>query len=398
MTATATPPTITMIGTSDLVSFQNIRAADRDITELAASLTRVGVLEPLIVAPDQIDQTPNSTSVHAQRWVVVAGNRRLAAAKKAKIAAVPCIIRTDLGSDLRIIETQLAENLQRDPLTLKEETIAFQKLELAGMTATDIGKVAGRKKTQVDARLKLLDLPETTRGKVWDGQITLDEADVLASFANDPEAVAWLEKYVGTSSFAWRQKSWKYEKETRAKAALVKAEKDAEKTKQREAAKAAKAAGKPLPKPAAPKKDKWQIDQEKAAARRQVVEEAAATAAEIRLPWIRDVIQTEAKAKVILPKRIRGIINMALNTDECDADLWAWLGLPQDDTLFAEHLTDAQALLMLAAMHSDATEDFPRAWDWSRDDRGPALMNALVTYLDYPISPEEQALANGDVS
>jgi ParB/RepB/Spo0J family partition protein len=411
MTATATPPTITMIQTSDLESFQNIRAADRDITELAASLTRVGVLEPLIVAPDQIDQTPNSTSVHAQRWVVIAGNRRLAAAKKAKIAAVPCIIRTDIGSDLRIIETQLAENLQRDPLTLKEETIAFQKLELAGMTATDIGKVAGRKKTQVDARLKLLDLPETTRGKVWDGQITLDEADVLASFADDPEAVAWLEKYVGTPSFAWQKNNWKYEKERRAKAAKEKQAQAAEKARVKAETDAAKKAGTPIPKPKTePKQAKqpWQIEQEQRKAREAAMQPVIEASYETRFPWIRDRVQVTAASTIKVDPLQRGLLRAAaetlLNTTifdfDPDGDARAWLGLNVEgkDTDITT-LTDGQLLVLVALASSLVHDPLNEAWAWrDQNAHGPMVTRQLVQYLDYPISPEEQALANGDVS
>jgi ParB/RepB/Spo0J family partition protein len=398
MTATATPE-ITMLATDQLVSFQNIRAADRSITELADSLSRVGVLEPLIVIPDEANDA---------RWVIVAGNRRHAAAKKAKITVLPCIVRTDLGTDVRMIETQLAENLQRDPLTLREETLAFEKLTLAGMSAAEIGKVSGRKKTAIDARLKFLDLPEATKVKVWDGQITLDEAEVLASFADEPEAVAWLEKSVGSASFAWQKNNWKYEKDRRAKAAKAREEAQAEKAALKEATAAAKKAGTPLPKPQAePKASKqpWQIEQEKRKAIEATMAPVIAASYETRFPWIRDLVQRAAASTIKVDPLQRGLLRAAadtlLNTTifdfDVDGDVHAWLSL-DEGTTDVMALTDGQLLVISALASSLLYDPLNEPWSWRTDrDPGPLVTRQLVQYLEYPISPEEQALADGTV-
>jgi ParB/RepB/Spo0J family partition protein len=401
MTATVTPPSITMLATDQLVSFQNIRAADRSITELADSLSRVGVLEPLIVIPDEANDA---------RWVIVAGNRRLAAAKKAKITVLPCIVRTDLGTDLRMIETQLAENLQRDPLTLREETLAFEKLTLAGMSAAEIGKVSGRKKTAIDTRLKFLDLPEATKVKVWDGQITLDEAEVLAGFAAEPDAVAWLEKYTGSPSFAWQKNNWKYEKDRRAKTAADRARQAAEKKALKEETAAAKAAGTPLPKkPASAPKPSWQIDSDKRKARDAAMQPVIEASSETRFPWIRDVVQRAAASTIKVDPLQRGLLQAAadtlLNTTVLDWD-WdgtarAWLNLPPSpEAVDITTLTDGQ-LLALSALASTLLYDpllYPNDWGNPTHGNGPIVTRQIVSFLDYPISPEEQALADGTVA
>lgn len=94
--------------------------------ELVDSVRAVGVLEPLVVAP------PHSgipaRSMHGATWVLIAGHRRLAAAKAAGLDTVPAIARTDLTSRAAQVEAMLVENLHRADLTPVEEGDAYQLL------------------------------------------------------------------------------------------------------------------------------------------------------------------------------------------------------------------------------------------------------------------------------
>lgn len=386
---------IGMIPIDQLTDLQRVRSADRDIPALVESIERIGIIEPLVVIPD--DRGPDYP------MLVIAGNRRLAAAKKAGLTEVPCYIRDGITSEARLLEAQLAENTQRDPLTVKEETLAWQALELAGMSTTDIGKAAGRKKSDVDKRLKVMTLPETTRARVWDGQITLEEADTLAEFADDPEALAWLEKYVGTTSFSWKKREWPREKARRAEVEKAREQAKAEKAKQKAAEEAAVKAGKPLPKPKpAPKEDTWAERQKREQAERDRIEQAAEIARDVRWPWLRDLIQAEVKRKAAIPDRLGSIAQMALarivdarGGIEVSEDLLAWVGLGGiEDTEVARKATPMQALIVVLAAAAELDNEFTDSWSWRNSDAdGRWLYRQLVDRFAYPISDEERALA-----
>lgn len=165
-----------------------------DVTELAASIAAKGIVEPLIVAPNG----------DAVSWVLIAGHRRLAAAKLAKLKTVPCIVREDLTDPAAQLETMLIENLQRSDLTPIEEAEAYQQLlAFPGYTQKRITEATGRPAATVRARLKLAKLSDRARAKIHAGQITLADAAVLAEFADDEQASSLLEKAVGTNNWSY---------------------------------------------------------------------------------------------------------------------------------------------------------------------------------------------------
>ena len=386
MSATSTIPAFTapdrfaLIPIDSLVAGDNVRDANRGITELAASIAAVGVIEPLIV--EAADDS----------YTVMDGHRRLAAARKAGLDAVPCLVRG--GEHAAVVERvslQLAANLQRDGLTVREEAVAYERLTLAGMSTAQIGKVTGRKKADVDARVKLLGLPEPTRDKVWAGQITLDEAAVLASIT-DPDELAWVEKAAGTGSFAWKRQGWKYEKERRAKAAKAREDAKAEKARHREAVAEARKSGKPIPEPPA---SKTKSPSDASAARRQELEVKAKIASAVRLPWVTDYLARASKAKVTLPDEIRALLRMHVDLASLYAESADRIGIPAGVKDSAS-LTDAQLILALIMENTDIDEPLEDSWSWEHARaRGPRLMTDLVEFLEYPISPEELALADG---
>lgn len=166
-----------------------------DVTELAASIAEQGILEPLIVAPT------GDGPITSQLYTLIAGHRRLAAAKVAKSKTVLCLIRSDLTDPKAQLEAMLVENLQRTDLTPVEEAEAYQQLlEFPGYTQTRIAKTTGRAIATVRARLKLATLPKPALTKVHAGQISLGEAEALVEFADDKNAYARLERAAGDTA------------------------------------------------------------------------------------------------------------------------------------------------------------------------------------------------------
>jgi ParB family chromosome partitioning protein len=133
------------------------------LTDLVQSIRDVGILQPLLVARNE------------GRYVLVAGQRRLEAAKGAQLKTVPCRVM-DLDEKQRL-NYSLIENLQREDLTPLEEAESIQSLK--ELTRTDIREAArliGKSKSFVCDRLALLTLPQDLKQAVETGGLPLKKA------------------------------------------------------------------------------------------------------------------------------------------------------------------------------------------------------------------------------
>src|SRR2546423_2483474 len=133
---------------------RNLRRQVGDVAEMAQSMRERGVLEPLIVAPG-LDEGAGV--------VLIAGHRRLAAARLAKLGTVPTIYRSDLNSEAKQVIAMLIENGQRADLSAIEEARGYQlALELSDgdLTAAKLSKAVGKPATRVRGRLGLFRFPE----------------------------------------------------------------------------------------------------------------------------------------------------------------------------------------------------------------------------------------------
>ena len=164
----------------------NVRKDLGDLAELAASIKGMGVLQPLTVAPQGGD------------YVLIAGHRRHAAAVKAGVATVPCVVRPDLDTTAKQLQAMLVENLQRSDLTVMEEADAYAQLELLGVKEAAIAKTTGRSKATVHQRLQLAALPNERREQIANGKLTIETgvqcAKLRAEYADDAEILALIDK------------------------------------------------------------------------------------------------------------------------------------------------------------------------------------------------------------
>lgn len=166
------------------------------LQELADSITRHGVIEPLIVRP-----LPNGTHE------IICGSRRFRAAELAGLQRVPCLVRD--VSDADAIEIQLVENLEREQLNPIEEAKAFQKMILpvaAGGCGYSQAELAQRIKigkdrhqpnpSYISNRLRLLKLPEVWQRRIGCGEMSATHGRILIPYADRPEVLAELERFV----------------------------------------------------------------------------------------------------------------------------------------------------------------------------------------------------------
>jgi len=121
-----------------------------DLSELMASITEKGIVEPLIVRQ------------RGERFQIIAGERRYQAAVQVGLRELPAVVRD--VDDNEMLEIALIENLQRKDLTPFEEAEALQGLAAScGYTHEDLARRLGRSRTAVTESLALTGMPEEIR-------------------------------------------------------------------------------------------------------------------------------------------------------------------------------------------------------------------------------------------
>jgi len=146
---------------------ENVRDSLGDLTEMAASLLELGMLQPLLVMPH--DEPP-------YQYRLLAGHRRLEAAHIAGMTHVPVILRRGMD-DVDALAVMLVENGQRKNLDPIEEAEAIQALmRRSGMTQGQVAKRIGRSQAHVSHRLLLLTLTPAEQRAVRKGDETVYNA------------------------------------------------------------------------------------------------------------------------------------------------------------------------------------------------------------------------------
>ncbi len=144
------------------------------LKELTASVKEHGILQPLLVRKKE------------QHFEVIAGERRLRAATAANLPEVPVIL-LDIG-DQEALEIALIENLQRDDLNLMEEAEGYRELaDKFGLKQEQIAKRVGKARATVANILRLLDLPDSIKKFLQNGQISAGHGKVLLGVEIDQE-------------------------------------------------------------------------------------------------------------------------------------------------------------------------------------------------------------------
>jgi len=197
-----------------------------DVAELTSSIQANGIIEPLIVCPNghsradgnpddchsRADGNPpdghsdnpnghsreggNPADGHSREggnpdgYILIAGYRRLTAAKAAGLSEVPCIIRT--GSTEECLLLSIIENIQRTDLTYIEEAESYKKLmDEMGMDQQTVAERMHKSPVTICERLALLSLPQDIQEQVTTKQLSVKAALELGKIA-DPKRRAKL--------------------------------------------------------------------------------------------------------------------------------------------------------------------------------------------------------------
>ncbi len=160
---------------------------DRESLEaLAESVQKYGVLQPIIVRPNQIiDDT----------YEIIAGERRWRAAKLAGLDEIPAVILD--GDDLKIAQVAIIENIQREDLNAVEEALAYQGLmDRFSLTQDQVSKQVGKSRSAVANLLRLLDLPEEVLVMLKNDEISAGHARALLGLEDEANMIVLAQKIV----------------------------------------------------------------------------------------------------------------------------------------------------------------------------------------------------------
>ena len=136
------------------------------LAELAQSISRHGVIQPIVVRP------------HGKAYQIVAGERRWRAAQKAQIHVIPAIVRN--FDDAETLEIALIENIQREDLNPIEEAEAYKRLtDDFGHSQAALAGIVEKSRSHVANMMRLLDLPTLLRDLVIEGKLQMGHARAL---------------------------------------------------------------------------------------------------------------------------------------------------------------------------------------------------------------------------
>jgi ParB family chromosome partitioning protein len=153
------------------------------LAALVESMRQHGILQPLVVSRKEV-------AGGAVRYELIAGERRLQAARAAGLARVPVIVRE--VSPREQLELALVENIQRADLNPLEEARAFQQLQREfGLTQEQIAERVGRSRTAVANTLRLLGLPEAIQRSLAAGEISEGHARALIGLPAAAQEALW---------------------------------------------------------------------------------------------------------------------------------------------------------------------------------------------------------------
>ncbi|PIZ00578.1 chromosome partitioning protein ParB [bacterium (Candidatus Howlettbacteria) CG_4_10_14_0_8_um_filter_40_9] len=153
------------------------------LKELADSIREHGVIQPLIVSKE------------GKEFILIAGERRLRAAKLAGLESVPVILRST--KEQQKVELALIENLQREDLNVLEEASSYKKLiDDFSLTQEDVSKRVGKSRSAVANALRLLSLPVEVKRGLREGLITEGHARVILSLPTLEQQISFYNQII----------------------------------------------------------------------------------------------------------------------------------------------------------------------------------------------------------
>ena len=183
---------------------------EQDLQELAASIGKHGVMQPIVVRPVDDEKHP---------YEIIAGERRWRAAQLAGLSEIPAIVRE--LNDQVAIALALIENIQRQDLNPIDQALALQRFhDEFGLSHQEIADTVGKARTTVSNFLRLLSLAEPVKDFMQQGLLDMGHARAILTLkAKDQLAVAEMviEKSLSVRQTEQLVRDWNMPKEDKAK-------------------------------------------------------------------------------------------------------------------------------------------------------------------------------------
>ena len=168
-----------------------------EIDALAESIANQGLLQPLLVVPSE-------DPAAAPPYVLVAGERRLRAARQAGLATVPCLVRS--ASRQQMLEWALIENIHRKDLDPVERATAYREyMDRFNLTQVEAAQRLGEPRATLANCLRVLDLPAEVQQMLVTAELTFGHAKVLAGLPTNPDRQIALARRCRQRSLSVRQ-------------------------------------------------------------------------------------------------------------------------------------------------------------------------------------------------
>ncbi|MEX1997270.1 MAG: ParB/RepB/Spo0J family partition protein [Candidatus Andersenbacteria bacterium] len=153
--------------------------APEEMADLVQSIDQHGILQPLVVL-----------RTTGGKYELVAGERRLRAAKALKWDKVPCVVRTDVKTDQGRLEMALVENIQRENLNPVEEATGYKRLnEEYGLSHEEIGARVGRSRVGITNVIRILQLPAEIQRGLAEGKISPGHARAILMIPDEEKQI-----------------------------------------------------------------------------------------------------------------------------------------------------------------------------------------------------------------
>lgn len=163
------------------------------LNELAASIKRYGILQPLVVQP-----------LVSGTYEIIAGERRFRAAQKAGLTSVPAIVRSAKAQER--LEIALIENVQRVDLSPLEQAVSIVRLhEQFNLAYAEVAKRLGKAETTISNIVRLIQLPADAQAALQAGRISEGHARAILALKGLPEQQARLLQLIEGQAWSVRQ-------------------------------------------------------------------------------------------------------------------------------------------------------------------------------------------------
>jgi len=148
------------------------------LQELSDSILKHGLLQPIVVIS------------HDNRYILIAGERRLRASKLAKLDTIKAIIADVELDEIRLRELALIENIQRENLNAIELANSYKELiEVHKITHDELANIVNKSRSQITNTLRLLNLNEYAQKAIINNQISQGHAKILVTLPKDKQKI-----------------------------------------------------------------------------------------------------------------------------------------------------------------------------------------------------------------